>query len=238
MCSGEPTCDDGAAKMREERAVLRLGEDMPINQRSDADIKRFIVADSLVWRFCLYGAIKNLQFFEAYLLVILLEWGYNLFQIGILQSIIYALTYLFEVPSGVIADHFGKKNELLLCFIFYMVSFTFYAFGDLSFTVLVFASIFYGLGEAFRSGTHKAMIMQWLDKQGLGAYKTFIYSRTRSFSNLGSAVNAVISILLIVWLTNNYRLLFAISVLPFVADFLMVRVQGTGGFLDGRRVPI
>lgn len=144
---------------REERTNLAMAdssaEAVPICQRSDEEIKRFIEQHSLVWRFCMYGAIKNLQFFEAYLLLILLEWGYNLFQIGILQSITFSLTYAFEVPSGVIADHWGKKNELLLCFVFYIVSFVFYAFGESGFGTLVAASVFYGLGEAFRSGTHK-----------------------------------------------------------------------------------
>lgn len=109
------------------------------------------------------------------------------------------------MPSGIIADHFGKKNELLLCFIFYMISFCFYTAGSQSFPVLVLASSFYGLGEAFRSGTHKAMIMVWLDKQRLSGYKTYIYSRTRSFSNLGSAVNAVLSVAIIL-LLDNYQL--------------------------------
>jgi MFS family permease len=177
----------------------------PVAERSDLEIKRFIEGNSLVWRFCLYGAIKNLQFFEAYLLLILLEWGYSLFQIGILSAVTHSLTYLFEVPSGVIADHFGKKNELMVCFVFYIISFGLYAFGESSFTILVFASVFYGLGEAFRSGTHKAMIMVWLDRQKLSQYKTFIYSRTRSFSNIGSALNAVLSVLIIV-LLDNYQL--------------------------------
>ena len=190
----------------EERQELRLNyEAADPELRSDAEIKKFIESDSLVWRFCMYGAIKNLQFFEAFLLLILMEWKYDLFQIGILGAITHSLTYLFEVPSGVIADHFGKKNELLICFVFYMISFVFYTFGESSFTVLVFASVFYGLGEAFRSGTHKAMIMVWLDKQQLSKYKTFIYSRTRSFSNLGSAVNAVLSVVIIVAL-DDYKL--------------------------------
>jgi MFS family permease len=104
-----------------------------------------------------------------------------------------------------------------------MISFAFYTFGkrESSFAVLVFASVFYGLGEAFRSGTHKAMIMKWLYSQKLSKHKTFIYSRTRSFSNMGSALNAVLSIIIMVFL-DNYVLVFITSVVPFVADFLMV----------------
>ena len=146
--------------MNEERTSLQTHrEGATPHRRSEDDARRFIEKDNLVLRFCLYGAIKNLQFFEAFLIIILIDWGYNLFQIGLLQSIIHAFTYIFEVPSGVIADQFGKKNELLLCFVFYIISFVLYALGELSFTLLVFASVFYGLGEAFRSGTHKAMIM-------------------------------------------------------------------------------
>ena len=78
-----------------------------------------------------------------------MEWGYSLFQIGVLHSVTFAFTYVFEVPSGLIADHFGKKNELLLCFVWYMLSFACYAFGESGFWVLVLASGFYGLGEAF-----------------------------------------------------------------------------------------
>ena len=63
---------------------------------------------------------------QAYLLLILMEWGYSLFQIGVLHSVTFAFTYVFEVPSGLIADHFGKKNELMLCFVWYMFSFAFY----------------------------------------------------------------------------------------------------------------
>jgi MFS family permease len=190
--------------------------------QTDAEIKRFIEKNSLVWRFCMYGAIKNLQFFEAYLMVILLAWGYDLYQIGWLNAIVYTTTYLMEVPAGIIADHFGKKKELLACFVFYIISFAFYFVGERGFPYLVAASIFYGFGEAFRSGSHKAMIMRWLDEHELIKYKTFIYSRTRSFSNLGSSLNAVLSVVFIVYLGDNYAFLFAISILPFLADFLLV----------------
>ena len=116
----------------------------------------------------------------------------------------FGVQYVFEVPSGVIADYFGKKNELLASFGFYMVSFGLYAVGEKSFGVLVAASALYGLGEAFRSGTHKAMILMWLDRHGITKHKKFVYSRTRSFSNLGSALNAVLSVLIVVFL-HDYR---------------------------------
>jgi len=80
----------------------------------------------------------------------------NLFQIGVLFSIRETIAYIFEVPSGIFADQYGKKNELMICFIFYILSFFFFFLGG-SYLVIVIAMVFFGLGEAFRTGTHKPL---------------------------------------------------------------------------------
>lgn len=58
----------------------------------------------------MYGFFKNLQLFESFLWAVLLSWGYSLFEIGILNAIIEGITYLLDVPSGIVADNFGKKR--------------------------------------------------------------------------------------------------------------------------------
>jgi MFS family permease len=98
----------------------------------------------------------------------LIHWGLNLYQIGLLSSVIYGIAYLVEIPAGALADAWGLKTVLLTAFVVYIVSFFFYAAaGEVQvqkyrIVSLVFASVFYGLGEAFRSGVHKAMIMRFL----------------------------------------------------------------------------
>src|SRR6056297_16912 len=166
------------------------------NPRSDQESKNFIKSAKIRIKFQLYGFFKNLQFFEPFLLIIFLNWGLNLFEIGLLMTIREVFTYLFEIPSGFLADNYGKKNELMACFVFYMVSFLFYFLGP-SYAMLVTGSIFYGLGEAFRSGTHKAMEMQWLERHKLQEYKSYLYGITRSWSLYGSALNAVLAIILV-----------------------------------------
>lgn len=180
------------------------------------DIKR----DKQIWKFCFYGFLKNLKFFEPYLLIYLLGMGLNFFKIGILFSIREVITYIFEVPSGIIADNYGKKKELMMCFAFYMISFIFFFIGE-SFYILIIAMIFFGLGEAFRSGTHKAMIYSYLEQKGWFKHKTFVYGRTRSFSLLGSAISALISIVFILNLPS-VRWIFLICIVPYIADFLLI----------------
>lgn len=86
-----------------------------------------IKEDKLIWKFCFYGFFKNLKFFEPYLFIYLLSKDLSFLEIGILYSIREAFKYIFEVPSGIIADNYGKRNELMTCFLFYIASFVFFS---------------------------------------------------------------------------------------------------------------
>ena len=180
------------------------------------DIKK----DKQVIKFCLYGFFKDLTFFEPYLIIFLMAMQLNLFEIGLLMAIREAMMYLFEVPSGIIADHYGKKKELMMCFVFYMIAFVLFFLSDGFWTVAI-GMVFYGLGEAFRSGTHKAMILSYLEQKGWFEHKGFVYGRTRSFSLLGSSLSAFMGILFILNLPAM-KWIFLLSVVPYILDFLLI----------------
>ncbi|HAS74709.1 MAG TPA: hypothetical protein DCS67_11255 [Clostridiales bacterium UBA8960] len=179
-----------------------------------------IKKDRQIWKFSLYGFLKDLTFFEPYLLIYLMGLGLNLFQIGLLFAVREAITYIFEVPSGVFADHYGKKKELLICFSFYIVSFIFFFIGT-HVAIISIGMVFFGLGEAFRSGTHKAMIYTYLEQKSWFAHKTYVYGRTRSFSLLGGSISSFMSILFILNLPSA-RWIFALSIIPYVLDFMLI----------------
>jgi len=146
--------------------------------------------------------------------------GLNLFQIGTLFSIREAVTYLFEIPSGILADQYGKKNELVICFIFYILSFFFFYLGN-NYFIIAIAMFFFGLGEAFRSGTHKAMIYTYLEYKKWFTYKTFVYGRTRSFSLIGSSLSAFAAIFIIIWFPAM-QTIFLFSIIPYILDFFLI----------------
>lgn len=179
-----------------------------------------IKQDRQIIKFCLYGFLKNLKFFEPFLVIFLMSMNLNLFKIGILYSIREIFTYVFEIPSGIFADNYGKKTELRICFILYIVSFILF-FVAQSFYILAIAMAFFGLGEAFRSGTHKAMIYTYLEQKDWFSYKSFVYGRTRSFSLIGSSVSAFLSIIFVLQL-NNLRGLFILCVIPYILDFILI----------------
>ena len=199
-----------------------------IEKPQDPNMQK-IKDSKLMWKFRFYGFFKNLRFFEPFLLIMLLDpiIGLSLFEIGLLVSIREIFTYMFEIPSGVIADKFGKKRELLICFIFYIISFVFYFFGldpDVAVSNLVFlviASIFFGLGESFRSGTHKAMELLWMENEDLLDYKTHVYGSTRAYSLLGSALSAILAVFLKIFISAN-KWIFLITIIPYILDFILI----------------
>jgi MFS family permease len=171
-------------------------------------------------KFGLYGLLKNLKFFEPFLWLYFLVNGLSLLQIGTLYAIREIIVYVFEIPSGVLADRFGRKNELVICFMFYIISFIVFYFSK-SFGLFVIAISLYGLGEAFRSGTHKAIVMEYLDLNDMKESKTQVYGLTRSYSNLGSAISSISAIILVL-ITPDLSYLFLIAIVPYIIDLFLV----------------
>lgn len=173
-----------------------------------------------IFKFGLYGLLKNLRFFEPYMIIYFIMSGLNLFLVGLLFSIREIIIFLFEVPSGVLADRYGKKSELVVCFLFYILSFVVFFLAD-SFYLFAVAMSLFALGEAFRSGTHKSMIMAFIDKNDIFDSKTKIYGLTRSYSLIGSMIASLVSIALVLILPE-IRYLFLVAIVPYLIDLVLI----------------
>ncbi len=183
-------------------------------------LKSAIDKDFQIRKFSLYGFFKNLKFFEPYLLIYLNANGLSLFQIGILLSVREVIVNLFEIPSGIVSDMFGRKKALYLCFIFYILSFVAFFIGG-RFAVFLLAMILFGLGEAFRSGSHKAMIYSYLEQHDWQEHKTYVYGKTRSVSLYGSAISSLLGIAIILSIPES-KFIFLASTIPYILDFFLI----------------
>lgn len=171
-------------------------------------------------KFCAYGFLKNLRFFDAFLLLFFLENGISYTQIGIIYATREIIINLFEIPSGIIADTYGRKNSLIAAFVAYIISFLFfYLMAD--FYWFMVAIILYGMGDAFRSGTHKGMIMDYLRLNDWENHKVNYYGHTRSWSQKGSAISALFAGVLVFY-SGSYRSIFLYSVVPYLFNFLNI----------------
>lgn len=171
-------------------------------------------------KFSSYGFLKNLRFFEPFLYLFFLASGLSYFQIGLLIAVREAFVNVFEIPSGIAADLTGRRRVMAIAFLSYMVSFIiFYLFGN--FFIFIPAMILFSLGETFRSGTHKSMIMEHLDRENLEDQRVDFYGKTRAASRLGSAISAIIAAL-IVFYWGGYNIIFLATLIPYSLGFVLM----------------
>ena len=122
--------------------------------------------------------------------------------------------YILEVPTGILADVTGRRRAMVLSFSAYLASFALFTLGD-HYGVFVAGMVLFALGEALRSGTHKAMIMEHLELEGLTGEKVHYYGFTRSMSRLGAAVSAL-AVGVFAFSGGGYEAIFPATMVPYL----------------------
>ena len=178
-----------------------------------------IPKDRMYYKFRLYGFLKNLRFFDPFVVLFFREMGLSFLEIGALFSIREVATNLLEVPTGVVADAFGRRKAMLASFSSYILSFLIFYTAP-RFWTYALAMVLFAFGETFRSGTHKAMILEYLRLKGIEHLKVHYYGHTRAGSQLGSALAALIAAGLVFY-SGSYRIVFIASVVPYVLGLFL-----------------
>lgn len=172
------------------------------------------------YKFSAYGFLKNLRFFDAFFILYLNQKGLTYTEIGSLYAIREIIINIAEVPSGIIADTYGRKTTLASSLLVYIISFIVFYYST-DFWLFFVAFSLYGIADAFRSGTHKGMIMEYLKINNWKDQKIDYYGRTRSWSQMGSAISSLIAGL-IVFKIGSYDYIFAFSIIPYILNFLVI----------------
>ena len=187
----------------------------------------------MMFRFSLYGFLKNQTYFEPFLILAFLEKDLSFFQIGILIGFREVCINIFEIPSGAVADIYGRRRSMIFSFLAYIASFLVFGLSA-SFAALFLAMFAFALGDSFRTGTHKAMIFEWLRIQGREKERTRVYGFTRSWSKIGSAVSVVVASAFI-FTGARYSDIFLLAVIPYAMN--VVNFMGYPTELEGARSP-
>ncbi|MBN1501754.1 MAG: MFS transporter [Spirochaetes bacterium] len=176
--------------------------------------------DFMYYKFCLYGFLKNLNFFEPFLLLFFVEKGFTFLQIGTLYAIQSISTNILEIPTGIMADAIGRRRTMIYSMLSYLGAFVVYYFSS-TFLLFAFAAVCMAFGDAFRTGTHKAMIFEYLKIKDWKDQKVYYYGNTRSWSQMGSALSALIAGA-IVFYSGSYKYVFLASIIPYLLDLILL----------------
>ena len=186
--------------------------------------------DIQYYKFCAYGFLKNLRFFEPFLILFFLDKGLTYLQIGVIYTVREVVMNLFEIPSGLAADVLGRRRTMIMAFCLYIVSFLVYSISQ-RYGMLMAATVIFAIGDVTRTGTHKAMIFDYLDRQHWTSQKVNYYGHTRSWSQAGSALSSLLAGALIFY-TGRISQVFLYSVIPYALGLLLM--ISYPAYLDGQ----
>nr|WP_319474210.1 MFS transporter [uncultured Sphaerochaeta sp.] len=171
-------------------------------------------------KFSAYGFLKNLRFYEPFMMLVFLDKGLSYLEIGTLYAVREILINITEIPSGVFADSLGRRLTMVFSFLAYIFSFVVFFIAQ-DFGILLMAMVLYAFGDAFRTGTHKAMIFDYLRVRGWEDQKTHYYGNTRAWSQRGAALSALIAAFLVFY-NGSYAPIFLFTIIPYVLNLLLI----------------
>lgn len=150
-------------------------------------------------------ALKNLRllryqfFFWGWLPenVILILYFNQVLDSYALAGFVFMLRYwaisLFEIPTGIISDRFGRRNTLILSAVSYALVKVFYilAFWTMPLVMLLLSSVFYGLAESLTSGTNNATVYENVQKLQAKDFTDY-FSKIKAYHVLGVGTSALV----------------------------------------------
>ena len=147
-------------------------------------------SESYLWRLYLFKFFTGLHFFSGVLVPFFTQWGgLNFTQIMILQSWFMFWIFVFEIPTGSIADHFGRKFSLVMSCVISIIAALTYASVP-NFYVFLLAEFLWALGATLFSGAYEALVYDTLKYLGKTKESKKVFGRSASFGLLGMMVSA------------------------------------------------
>lgn len=122
--------------------------------------------------------------------------GLQMKDIMILQAIYSIVIVALEIPSGYMADVWGRKRTMMLGAVMGVTGFAIYGFSY-GFYGFLIAEIILGIGQSFVSGADSAMLYDSLLESKKEKQYSKFEGRITSFGNLAEASAALISVLLV-----------------------------------------
>lgn len=140
----------------------------------------------LLWPFYLESLIFSIIFiFPVFYILYFKNLGLSLFDIGLITSAWTIPGILFEIPTGAIADLFGRKfSSLLGKFLVSITLFCVFLVNDFKFLLLLFFLM--GIFETFISGAYESWIVDMLRNKKRKDLIDVYFAKRHSFGGLSS----------------------------------------------------
>ncbi len=164
-------------------------------------------AQSNIWKLYAIQAFTQALFVIPIIVLFWQAHGLNLEQIMLLQAGFALTVFILEIPTGYLADRWGRKNTIVLGACFGFAAYVVYALGG-TFWHFLCAEILIGIGSSLLSGTIEAMTYDTLLELGrereyrrIAGNQSFLEFNTEALSGIIGGLLGAVSLALPLWIT-------------------------------------
>jgi MFS family permease len=153
---------------------------------------------SNIWKYYLFSFISVFLLYTPFIIYYFQDLGFSLTRIALLFGAVTVTAITLEIPSGYIADKFGRKKSML-SYVFLQLIAIIILYLATSFSIVLIAHIFLGAAIAFLSGADTAWIYDSLLTLKKEREFKKIEGRAKFFSGLAGVISALTASLIVVY---------------------------------------
>lgn len=189
-------------------------------------------------KFYLYKALRfPLLWLPVYVVIFQQDRGFTLAQIGIIDAVFWLASALGEVPTGAVADRYGRKTSMLIGVALYTVSVGMVAAVD-SYALTLLAHVGWGLALTLTSGADEALLYESLKADGRSLEYTRVYARVEVIQTGARAIGSVVGgLLAAVMLVLPFSMSAVLGVLTFLVVLTLKEPQRDGDAIGDAQAP-
>ncbi|MHA2252526.1 MAG: MFS transporter [Candidatus Kariarchaeaceae archaeon] len=119
----------------------------------------FIVTQLTIqeWKFFIHFTISRFWALAGIWVIFLLHRGLTLTQVAIVDGVFFGSMFLFEIPTGIVADKFGRKQSLVISYFTQFVGILLFAYSN-NLVMFCVAFLIWGIGMTLNSGAEEAWL--------------------------------------------------------------------------------
>jgi len=179
--------------------------------------------------FYLEKFISSLLFFAPAFWILQFNQNLNLFQIGILFSVLSITSFLFEIPTGAFADIYGRKASVLFSYFLTAITLIFLAFVT-NFYILVLIFAIWGIANTFSSGAKESWVIDNLKFNKKEKLINHFYIKQQSIIGFSLVISGILGYFLvgkfdlsIIWVFASISFLISGFMLLFVKEHKLTK---------------
>lgn len=176
-----------------------------------------ITAKKQINKLLLLDSTSGVMIAGASWVALLAARGFSTIEIGLLESIFHIASMTFEIPSGVVADVFGRKRVMVMSQVMTVISALLMILSGSFFTIAV-AMVFSALSYNLASGTREALAYDSLKSAGNeDEYNKFASNDLVIYELASSTATLLAGVALLL----GYQKAYAIDIVGGTAAFLI-----------------